>query len=100
MERQPDALKPDDEHKLETTASDARQETTGVSSSKHADFKKLQTEHRIFNVEFNPNERSQQKNAKDQSNDHQRIAPTSRRAAIGFNPVRDPYEQNRRASRE
>ena len=51
-------------------------------------------------MEFNPNERRQQKDAKDQSYDHQRITPTSRRATIGFNPIRDPYEQDRRTSRE
>src|SRR5579885_731732 len=56
MQRQPDALQPDDEHELQATTRCTCKKATDVTGGEHTDFEQIEPEHWIADVQLDPDE--------------------------------------------
>ena len=100
MERQPDALQPDDEHELQAAARDAGQEAAGIAGREGTDFKEVQAKHGVRDALFDKNEGHQQDDTQDDAPDDEWAAPAGRSPAIGLDAVGDAEQKDRRAKGE
>src|SRR5579883_322155 len=98
MQRQPDALQPDHQHELQTTARDAGQETAGDTGGEHTYLEEVQPEHGVFDTTLDLDKGNQQDQAQGDGPKYQRIAPAGRRVPIGLNTIGDAKQDSSCAS--
>ena len=63
VQRQPDALQPDDEHELQATLGERRRERGGVARAERPDLEQGQPDHRLGHPGLDEDERDEQHNA-------------------------------------
>ena len=100
MQRQPDALQPDDQHELQTASADGCQQPRQVAGRERADPEQGEVEHRIFDAALDPHEQTEQGDAAEEVEDHQRAGPPHRVAAVGLDAVGDADEHHDEADAE
>ncbi len=82
VQRQPDALQPDDQHELQAAASDRRDQAGDVAGGERADAEQAELEHRIGDPRLDQDERGEQRDAADERPDHDRVRPAHGVAAV------------------
>jgi hypothetical protein len=97
---QPDALQPDDQHELDATAADGRQEPRQKSGGERPDAEQLQPDHRVGDPELDHDEQAQDGQAAEDPTEHFGVRPPHGVPAIGLNAVDDPGEQGDQADGE
>ena len=78
VQRQPDALQPDDQHELEATASDRRQQRGEVPGGEGTDAEQPEPEHRLGDPVLGDTEHDEQRDPGRQAGDDARVGPTRR----------------------
>ena len=100
VQRQPDALQPDDQHELQAAAGDRAEQAGRVAGGEGPDAEQARagTSARRPCVSITQ-KTSQQRHAADQARQDQRVRPAHRVAAVGLDAVGDRGEQRGQARR-
>ena len=72
VQRQPDALQPDDQHELQAAARHRGEQVHGLTGREGADPEQPQVDHRVGDAVLDEAERDEQHDAADQSGEHGR----------------------------
>ena len=100
VQRQPDALQPDDQHELDAAARDRHQQAGHVARGELADLEQRQPEHRLGDPGLDDHEDDQQGDAADELAEHDRGLPAHRVVPVGLDAVGDADEDRAEAEGE
>ena len=100
MQRQPDALQPDDEHEVQTAACQGGQEAGDVTGAEHADFEQIQPEHGLRHMLLDEDKCHQRQRAADQAGEHKGIAPAHAGIAVRLDAIGDADQHGGQAEGE
>ncbi len=100
MQWQPDALQPDNQHKLQAATPQGREKACGIPSSKHTNLEEIEPKHGVVYMQFDPDEGCQQHDAQKNGSDDQGITPAHWRPPVWLNTIGDPQQEDGEAKRE
>ena len=100
VQRQPDALQPDDEHEHQAALGHGVEKTAQVADRKHADAEQAEVEHGVLDPQFDEDKGDQQEQPRHHAAEHQRIRPAHDRMPVGHDAVGQGDQQDGQAGAE
>ncbi len=100
MQRQPNALQPNDEHEHQPAPAHGGQEAGDDAGGEGADFEERQREHGLAHPQLNDAEGGEEDDAGDEGSDHLGVGPPHGVAAVGLDAVGDADHDAHEAERE
>jgi len=94
------SLEPDDEHELQATARDRRQESGRAAGGEGAHLEESQVEHRRLHAVLDDEEGDQEDGADQKGGEHARRRPSHGVVQVGLDAVDDADENRRESHRE
>ena len=89
VQRQPDALQPDDQHELHAAAAHRQHQARDVPGGERPDPEQRDAEQRLGDLGLDVHEDDQQREAAEERGEHPRVGPAHRMPAVGQQAVGD-----------